>query len=98
MKRLNEAEILWLETEVIGLSTRNSQERLELLSEIASAFAHVKEYEYLLRLIQRTWCQVENIGHITELLTMAMGFMSLKPQIGKAFFSAFVWVDTFLKG
>jgi hypothetical protein len=66
------------------------------LREIARFLAANKEYEQLLSFVQRSWLQAETREFCVRLLTLAMGFIPLKPELGIAFSQAFTWVDDFL--
>ncbi|HXL37038.1 MAG TPA: hypothetical protein VN954_07530 [Ktedonobacteraceae bacterium] len=97
-KKLNEVEMMWLETEVREHSTSNSKERLELLQGVANSLAQAKEYDHLLRLIQRTWTQSFTLEYFIELLSLATGIIGFNPDISTALYESCVWVNTFLNG
>ena len=62
-----------------------------------SVFTFVHNHEQTLRIIQHAWLGVDTREDAINLLPLAIGVISLNPQIGTAFHEPFAWVDAFLK-
>jgi hypothetical protein len=86
----------WQRAEAIANMMVESDEKVWLLREIARVLAANKEYEQLLSFVQRSWLQAKTREYCIRLLTLAVGLISLKPELGIAFSHAFTWVDDFL--
>ncbi|GHO79576.1 hypothetical protein KSD_73470 [Ktedonobacter sp. SOSP1-85] len=88
----------WAEAEEYINSIVNEDEQAEALRRLAESLGKRGEYEHLLSLVQRWWGRAKTREHALQLLPLAYELIPLKPEIGFAFYEAFDWVDSFVKG
>lgn len=67
------------------------------LPEQARLLASSGKYEEALHLVQDAWLRVDKREYAIDLLPLAYGLIPLKPEIGIAFYEAFMWADKFLR-
>jgi hypothetical protein len=84
-------------SQVIG-TISDEGERREALPNLADTLAKHNEHERILKLVHRWWLQADTRDEAIELLPLAFGFIPRYPNIGRAFYDAFAWVDNFLSG
>ncbi len=88
----------WKQAEQVINRIPNNKQRNAALNELGTILATTNEFEELLHLVQRTWLQIETREDAIALLPLAVGLISLEPDIGIEFCKAFDWVDDFLVG
>ncbi len=88
----------WTEAERVIGTIPGSSWQAEPLKDLATLMARTDNLEHLLHLIQRSWHQVESRKEALTFFSIAYAVISYKPEVGKAFFDAFIWVNTFLDG
>jgi tetratricopeptide (TPR) repeat protein len=72
--------------------------RPRALNALAKKLIKLGEYKHLLSLIHHAWLQADTRKNAIELLSLAAGFIPLKPELGTTFCDAFSWVNDFLRG
>lgn len=88
----------WEEAEdIISAISAAPELKASALAELAKTLAESREYKHLLHMVQKSWLEADTREEVILLLPVAYGFVSLKPEIGIAFYGAFAWVNDFLK-
>jgi len=80
------------------INTMEERYQALLLIELTEAMAKIGEHERLLHLVQRWWRKADTRVYAIELLPMANRLIPLNPEIVRALYEAFTWVEAFLKG
>jgi tetratricopeptide (TPR) repeat protein len=86
----------WERAEAVAQTISDVDCSVEVLREVRTQLVASDGHEQLLRLVQRAWRQAQTREYAIELLSLAIGLVSLKPEIGTDFCEAFAWVDTVL--
>jgi tetratricopeptide (TPR) repeat protein/archaellum biogenesis ATPase FlaH len=90
----------WERAEEIARDIKEDYKRAYVFRELREALIAGKENSAprLLSLVQDSWLQVEKRAHALQLFPLVCSLIPLRPEIGTAFFEAFQWVDSILKG
>lgn len=78
-------------------SLKDSQERASFQAGIAHVMGESARYRDLLRFIQQAWLQAETQDTCLYLFAMAQKLIERYPDMGRALYNAFAWVNTFLQ-
>ena len=88
----------WEQAEKVIATIINHADRTGAFIQLAKKLAKSNEYDRLVAFVQRTWKNAETREYVIQLLPIAFDLIPLNVHIGFAFYNAFAWVDTFLKG
>jgi hypothetical protein len=97
-QQVEQAQMVWAETERVSRSIEDSKVRDEALSQLGKVLAIGPNCVQLLHHIQRSWQQAVTKEYWIELLSLAHNLIHLNPEICIVLYEAFSWVDDILKG
>jgi hypothetical protein len=102
---------LFIRANEVTKTIEDADTRGSALSELGQALAQAQQWdraeavwheatkhERCLVVVQHAWLQSTSRNEALSLLQIANPFITLKPELGVAFFEAFAWGDAFLKG
>jgi thioredoxin-like negative regulator of GroEL len=87
----------WKRAEAVIAQIKNAKTRGRALFRLIEVLQEMK-HERGLVVVQHAWLRAITRDEALSLLQIATPFIVFKPELGVAFFEAFAWVDTFLKG
>ena len=88
----------WERAERLANAIEYEAVRIMVLQTLARALESARKHEQMLHLVQYNWQRATTRNYLIALLPLASGLILHMPRIGIAFYEAFTWVDTFLKG
>ncbi len=95
-QRWEQAEPIWKQATQVACSITDSDQQSQALQDLVRALLKIGDYKGVLGLVQRSWLQVETRESAFQNFSLALGIISLKPEMGYILYEAFQSVNTFL--